>query len=241
MSMWEFEAVAEEIVVMVGKSDWPLAEKRNAYGAAYRMTNWFDVGFTHFRQVKLLQEAEHFIPLKVEDHPEYAAREDEFKALIAEGRTGWIRSADDRTEAFFRPKDNAFWFDPDMVLWQKAKDAGILTGLAAEEIVRPDFLVMIAKLMKLANDMGETQDDALKMLHGFVCYLDHIEKEAGDARLAPALELPRLADALQSRPGARDEWIDQRFDGRTFLKDSDWMGEDKLAFYKWWCAPYGNE
>ena len=50
MSMWEFEALAEEAVQLIDKADLPVREKRKFIIWTYDAIGAWDTSFTHFRE-----------------------------------------------------------------------------------------------------------------------------------------------------------------------------------------------
>lgn len=247
MSMWEFEALAERSVVMVDASDLPMAEKRNAYANIYALVGEFDVSFVHFRTVDALQQASFFHLIEVTQHPDYADHRAYFDAMIKEGHSKWINvhqaNSDDYLppDSFYEPSphQNSFkpgiWFDSTMPLWQRAVEAGLLTGLAAELIDEWSRKETIIRLIKLAAQRGKAQHGLLKMLHGMVAYsLTYGDErpKIGDTALASVRDLPELKAALAS---PQEDWIDERFDARDALEHAD---AETKPFLEWWCAAY---
>lgn len=240
MSMWEIEALAEMAVGIVAQADWPLTDKRDAYASIFSMTNQFDVGFTHFRSLGPLTEAGFLMRVDFEQHPDYAARQGEFEALRA-GRSTWLKDEDGAYEALYEPKARGaqaagIWFDATMPFWQRAVDAGLLEGLAAEPVQVWPAKEAIVKLMTLADRDPDKSGRMLKVLHGFAVMLFMVGTDAGDETLAEALALPNLPRALATE-GEDDAWVDERFDARMSLR---WADDPKSeAFIEWWCGPYG--
>jgi len=251
MSMWEFEALAESCVLMVAASDLPLEEKRNLYASAYEMVSGFDVSFVHFRTTQQLIDAQFLFRIDMESHPEFNAQKEIFAEMMsADAKSNWL-SFGPKGEYGYRsgPADGIYqkneiaghppglWFDATMPLWQKAVDAGLLTGLAAEPVQILDTKSAILRFADLADWSGEKWDGLLKMLHGFVAYTlvySETPVKAGDPDLADMRALPSLKRALANK---QEDWIDERFDARQGLEYAE---GDQKAFLDWWCAPYGG-
>ena len=247
MSMWEFEELAEECVSLVAASDWDVRRKRNAYATAYGMVDRLDVGFVHFRSTSALREAEFFFCIKLEAHPEFGERRDEFERVAAAGRSHWLPSRAEFGEGERPTYDGLYepdledaapgvWFDATMPLWEKARAAGLLHGLAAEPIELVPLPRFLVELMTLADAGGPVRRDVLKMLHGFVptaleCGKMTVEEAA---TLETALALPSLPAALAPRSGD-SYWIDERFDARNAIGYAE---AEHRTFLERWCAPY---
>jgi len=89
--------------------------------------------------------------------------------------------------------------------------------------------------MTLAARQGEKHYPVLKMLHGYAFYSLAFSEDVpkpGDPELTPVRDLPALKAALAK---THEDWIDERFDARNGIRQTDGDGK---AFLKWWCAPY---
>jgi hypothetical protein len=75
--MWEVEALIEEAVKLIDKSEFSVSEKRNLIWNAYEVQGYFDCSFTHFRVIEILIKYEYVQQYEVnvfplaKKHPEY--------------------------------------------------------------------------------------------------------------------------------------------------------------------------
>lgn len=249
MSMWEFEAFAEMAVQLIAKSDLPSSDKRVLMASAHELVNGFDVSFTHFRTAREMVDVHFLHRISLTDHPQY----NEHKAIIDEMAAGEAKSEwlsfgpknkygyrDGPAEGIYQSTEVAgyppgLWFDSTMPAWQKAVDAGLLTGPSAEHVTALDAKTTIAHLAEIAATAEPPAFGLLKMLHGMVTYTmmdTENPPQAGDAILASILARPEMKTALTT---PQEDWIDERFDARQAI---DYAPDSLRDFLKWWCAVY---
>jgi len=249
MSMWEFEALGEEAVNMVSNTGLPLSDKRQLYANIYALTGCFDVSFTHFRNAAALTEAQFFNRIDLNQHPDYTEHKPYLDSVAAAGESEWI-SFGPKDEHGYRegPADGLYepsphndtyqaglWFDPSMPLWQKAVDAGLITGLAAEPVTYTQLQYTVARLITLAAEVDSEWGGLLKMLHGMASYVysyDETPPKAGEPPYAAVRDLPALKAALTT---PQEDWIDERFNARQAI---EWAESDEKVWLDWWCGPY---
>lgn len=81
MSMWEVEALIENAVNVINKSNIEPSEKRNLIWNGYQLQNEFDCGDTQFRVKDILLECEYLQPYTIDDFPMRAEYPEIFDTL----------------------------------------------------------------------------------------------------------------------------------------------------------------
>ncbi|MDV0446418.1 hypothetical protein MsAg5_02510 [Methanosarcinaceae archaeon Ag5] len=90
MSMHDIEAVVECSVYCIDDSDLSLEEKRDLLYNLYNFQAQWDTGYTHFRVKDILLKYNYLFALPIEKHPDYAARKEEFDALVENDYAEWL-------------------------------------------------------------------------------------------------------------------------------------------------------
>lgn len=90
MSMWEIEALMENTVRLIDKSENSAGEKRNLIWNTYNIQSKFDCSFTHFRLMDILIKHDFVQQYEVKDFPMYSEYPDFF--IVATSKDfEWIR------------------------------------------------------------------------------------------------------------------------------------------------------
>jgi hypothetical protein len=232
--MWELEAFAEEAIRCIGATDLPVRDKRDCFAGILGLIAPFDVSFTHFRTRNELEEAQYFLSMPPEQHPD-PSRAPAVQALLDTGASGWLM-LDGKAEAFLHLEDGQarLFFDPTMALWSAAVASGQLTGLAASEPTVLPAHQCIPQLIARIVALPEPPLELLKMLHGLVAhaYTEHFQ--VTDPALQEARDQPLLRAALAT---PHSDWVDQRFDARQALP---YMEGPSATFLAWWCQAYAS-
>ncbi len=261
MSVWEVEDAVEQLIDVWAKSDASLRDKRNAYGGLYATQEQHDCSFTHFRAIFALNEANFFVRINPEDHPDYS----EMKARIDKVREdgGWVSNEDRSVNCYYQHVKNQWfdpgiWFDPGMSLWARARETGLIEGLAAEPLadwstaetlsrtlalIAPDltdlpaqpskqgFFARLSGKAPAPQPATEAQQTA-RLIHGLMAYsiLTMGDPSADDQlHMNTMLATPGLSAAVKAK---HEDWIEERFDGR---KLAEWGDSDA---FRSWNAPY---
>lgn len=250
MSMWEFEDLTEQAVLLIGESGLEPAAKREFFANLYSQQELFDCSFTHFRQTRLLQEVGFFLRMEVEQHPAYSEHRAVFDGLVAGGRGGWLNLPGGSPDSgvYYSPGNEkdpegmtppGLYFDIRSELWSTACDAGLVSGLGAQPFETWPCHRLLAKLVLAAGELlpSARRSDVLKGYYGWALLAlpDIVAPEARrDPALARAREDPALRAALAAP--APSDWIDERLNPR-----GEWApryeGEQAEAF-QWLLGAY---
>ncbi len=224
MSMWEFEDLTERAVVLIGQSGLEPAAKREFFANLYDQQEQFDCSFTHFRQLKLLEETGFFLRIEVGQHPDYDVHREVFERLVVGGKSTWLElPGQDRDSGVYFSVGNesdpggitpaGLYFDIRSSLWPRVCEAGTVAGLAAEPFERWTCHELLARLILAIAELpsSDLRSDVLKGYYGWAMVALPDIASPG-ARANPSLErardLPALREVLAAP--APSDWIDER-------------------------------
>lgn len=89
MSMWEIEALMENTIRLIDKSNFKAQKKRNLIWNTYHIQNQFDCSFTHFRLMDVLVGNEYVQQYSIDDFP-MASTYPDFFAELSNKEFEWI-------------------------------------------------------------------------------------------------------------------------------------------------------
>ncbi|WP_145202133.1 hypothetical protein [Planctomycetes bacterium Poly30] len=248
--MWEFEGLTEMAVILISQSDLEAAERREFFANLYTLQDRFDCSFTHFRQHQVLEDAQFFFRMDVEQHPDHSANEGYFRALVAKGQDSWITLPSDEgmSSAFYcagKGRDPRFaqregiYFDVRSDLWRKCCAEGFLEGLAAESFESWSPPELLGRLLEVALQQPESslRSSVIKGYHGWaaVAIPEMLRPEVrSNERLQRIRELPELRQILAAP--APEDWIDERLLPTT--EAFEYLGPQEADVLRWWLEPY---
>lgn len=90
MSMWEIEALVEDGINLVDKTELPNEEKIKLIGNLYAIQEIYDCSFTNFRVMPILLKTGYTKTIHYTEHPDYAGNETWFQKLLRKDEIEFI-------------------------------------------------------------------------------------------------------------------------------------------------------
>lgn len=129
--MWEIEALMENTVRLIDKSEFIASKKRNLIWNTYHLQNQFDCSFTHFRLMDLLIKNEYVQQYDISDFPMTSAYPNLFNELSNKDFE-WIHenpnekwSENNLEIAYWDKKSNKIFVDYGSKFYTKYKEENI--------------------------------------------------------------------------------------------------------------------
>ncbi|TPN85192.1 hypothetical protein [Aquimarina algicola] len=158
MSMYEIEALIENTVRVIDRSNEPDHEKRNLIWNAYTIQNSFDCSFTNFRVIDILLNVNYVQTYNVQDFPLYKEHKDFFDQLNAKNFE-WINkvpnekwSDDNESVAYWDKKSNKIYVDYNSDFYT------LFPNEKSNEIAPLDFGLLIIEKSNLQKDKANIYD-----------------------------------------------------------------------------------
>lgn len=119
MSMWEIEALVEESILLVSKSNLTQVKQRDLIWNLYQVQGQFDCSFTNFRVLDTLLTTGYTHTLQLEDYPNYnqhaakllEIKEENFAYLYQDLYQPWSRS--NPVVAYWDKRSQVVYYDID--------------------------------------------------------------------------------------------------------------------------------
>ena len=117
MSMWEIEALMENTIRLIDKSNFNPPQKRNLIWNTYHIQEQFDCSFTHFRLMDVLVNNDYVQQYSINDFPMSSTYPDFFTELPSK-KFEWINenptkswSENNQAMAYWDKKSSKIWVD----------------------------------------------------------------------------------------------------------------------------------
>jgi len=119
MSMWEFESLVEQAVLLVDKIDIPNEKKIQLIGNLYAIQDQYDCSFTNFRVMPILLKTGYTKTIEYNQHPDYKGNEEYFEKLLEKNGIEFIKKDINKplhrklnnTAAYFNSTDRKIYID----------------------------------------------------------------------------------------------------------------------------------
>lgn len=125
MSMWEIEALIENSIQLISKSEKDMAHQRSMIWNLYEIQGQFDCSFTNFRVINILLETGYTKKIPIEKHPDFSKNSSYFEALKSKdfefinAKAGKKWSADNPVAAYWDQKTGFIYYDLGTLLWER--------------------------------------------------------------------------------------------------------------------------
>ncbi|WP_156039710.1 hypothetical protein [Aureispira sp. CCB-QB1] len=128
MSMWEIEALIEEAVRLIDKSQKEKKYKRSIIWNLYEIQGQFDCSFTNFRVIQLLLKNGYTKTIQIEEHPSFSKHTAYFDALKTKEfefihvNVDKVWSSDNPVAAYWDQKSKSIYYDFGSPLWDQLEE-----------------------------------------------------------------------------------------------------------------------
>jgi hypothetical protein len=225
--MWEIEALIENAVQLISKSEKNNLRKRSIIWNLYEIQGQFDCSFTNLRVIKHLLETGYTKKMPVEEHPEFSKnttyfeqlKTKDFEFINTKPTEKW--SADNAVAAYWDKKTSFIYYDLGAPLWE------LLEEETPQELALYDLgLEIIKEAHEQKHENGVYDWTAFLINYG----LNYFEQTESIAVLKK-----QYFETIKSIFKAYD------FSGYATIHRSlevmkspeDWLGEEESKFIEW--------
>ncbi|MBL4648366.1 MAG: hypothetical protein JKY03_01450 [Aureispira sp.] len=227
MSMWEIEALIENAIQLISKSEKDNLHKRSIIWNLYEIQGQFDCSFTNFRVIKLLLETGYTKRILIEEHPEFSKNTTYFKQLKTKDfefihtRPNEKWSADNAVAAYWDKKTGFIYYDLGAPLWES------LEAEIPQEFALYDLgLEIIKEAHEQKHKKGVYDWTAFLINYG----LNYFEQTESIAVLEE-----QYFETIKSIFKAYDfsDYATIHLSLEVMKSPEDWLGEEESKFIEW--------
>lgn len=227
MSMWEIEALVENAIQLITKSEKDTLKKRLIIWNLYEIQDQFDCSFTNFRVMDLLLQTGYTKTISIEEHPDFSKNNSYFEELKSKDfefinvKVGKKWDPDNPVAAYWDQKTGFIYYDLGSPLWEE------LEGEKPQELALYDLGLEIIKESHEQKDKNGVYDWTAFLINYGLNYFEQSQ----------SLEVlkEQYFKTIKSIFKAYD-FSDYKAIHRSLelmQSPEDWLGDEESKFIEW--------
>lgn len=149
MAQHAIEDLIEDTVLLIDSADLPGITKRDYLAAIYRIQNFYDTGYTHFRVIDILLKYKFVYRIPSNDYPGYAQK--------ASNETGWMEDEKTGELAYAELEDGQtyLYIDAGSTSWEKLCAEKLLSDTDCTPVLAIPLPELVNNLLQEAEKQNQ--------------------------------------------------------------------------------------
>jgi hypothetical protein len=230
MSMWEIEALIENAVQLISKSEKDNLHKRSFIWNLYEIQGQFDCSFTNFRVMSILLETGYTKTISIEEHSDFPKNSSYFEALKTKDfefintKVGEKWDADNPVAAYWDKNTGLLYYDLGTPLWEE------LEKERPQELALYDLGFEIIKEAHEQKDKNGVYDWTAFLINYGLNYFEQTQSIA----VLKEQYFKTIKNIFKTYDFADYAIMHQSLE--VMKTPEDWLREEESAFIEWFNA-----